>query len=240
MILQEEDELERVRIEVGQAFSEVAAEYDGYFARPIDRAEDACVKRRITAVIDKHDTKYVLDLGCGTGLYLDWFGDRTDYYAGVDLSPLMLQKARAKHRSHRGASLFHGSFTDMRGIVPTNYADLTVSTFGSMSYEPDLQATRLELHRTLRPGGRFFLMFFTDKYHKRENHILHKKVPIFTWTARHIAQCFGVAFTDVSVTGLNYQDNMKSLTDFGMNTYGRLRPDSHYYLIVEGTKDNAN
>jgi predicted TPR repeat methyltransferase len=43
------------------------------------------------------DTSYILDLGCGTGLAIDYLSCTADRYLGVDLSPDMLAIAREKH-----------------------------------------------------------------------------------------------------------------------------------------------
>lgn len=47
------------------------------------------------------DISYVLDLGCGTGLAIDYLSCTTDRYLGVDMSPHMLEIAREKHPDHK-------------------------------------------------------------------------------------------------------------------------------------------
>lgn len=45
-------------------------------------------------------TAHVLDLGCGTGLAIDYLSCSADRYLGVDLSPDMLTIAKEKHPNH--------------------------------------------------------------------------------------------------------------------------------------------
>ena len=56
----------------------------------------------------------VLDLGCGTGLELDWFFRRnpTARVTGIDLSQGMLEALKAKH-GQRALTLVQGSYFDV-------------------------------------------------------------------------------------------------------------------------------
>jgi SAM-dependent methyltransferase len=98
------------------------------------------------------DKAAVLDLGCGTGLFLD-LGFRPREYCGVDLSLEMLRRAIEKHP---GADFCLGDMAD----PPAGPYEVLVSLFGGAS-----QALHVELSdllRPLRPGGKFCLMVFAD------------------------------------------------------------------------------
>src|SRR5579859_1489681 len=89
--------------------------------------------------------KDVLDLGCGTGLFLD-LGFRPRRYLGLEVSPEMVRIARKKHP---GRAFCVG---DMAEPGKERY-DAVVSLFGGASQV--LNASLTDLLRPLRPGGVF-------------------------------------------------------------------------------------
>lgn len=93
----------------------------------------------------------VLDLGCGTGLCGPLFRDLAAHLSGVDLSPKMLEKARAKHVYDE---ISEG---DLRGAlqrVEPGALDLAVSA-DVLIYVGDLDEVFEACGRALREGGLF-------------------------------------------------------------------------------------
>ncbi|MBI2393332.1 MAG: class I SAM-dependent methyltransferase [Deltaproteobacteria bacterium] len=99
----------------------------------------------------------VLDVGCGTGLFLDHLARDFDDLAltGVDLSDHMLQEARDRARDGRSraptfvqASVYALPFED-------GAFDVALNTISCHFYLEQVLAFR-EIHRVIRPGGRFF------------------------------------------------------------------------------------
>ncbi|MBM3120494.1 MAG: class I SAM-dependent methyltransferase, partial [Chloroflexi bacterium] len=99
--------------------------------------------------------KSVLDVGCGTGLLLDYALPQR--YTGIDPSHAMLERLLQKHPKQRGTVLC----TPLRSFVGGRY-DVIIALFGAASY-----LTYEELQRIpdlLVPGGRYFLMFYKEGY----------------------------------------------------------------------------
>jgi ubiquinone/menaquinone biosynthesis C-methylase UbiE len=89
--------------------------------------------------------KDLLECGCGTGLLLERFEGFTRSARGVDLSPGMLEKARA-----RGLSVQVGSVTDL----PFDDASFDVTcSFKVLAHVPDVARALSEMARVTRPGG---------------------------------------------------------------------------------------
>jgi predicted TPR repeat methyltransferase len=109
--------------------------------------------------------KRAIDLGCGTGLAATAFAREVDHFTGIDLSPRMIERARA-----RGiyAEL---EVADMaQGLVskPDASADLILAA-DAMVYVSDLAPVLREVNRVLVSGG---LLAFTVETHDGEGVIL--------------------------------------------------------------------
>jgi predicted TPR repeat methyltransferase len=107
-------------------------------------------------VATEPDMLDVLDLGCGTGLAGDAFKDVARRLDGLDLSPGMIERARA-----RGIydALSVGDVENLDVCKPAVY-NLIVSA-DTLVYLGDLGAVFRGVHRRLRPDG--FFLFTVEK-----------------------------------------------------------------------------
>ena len=96
--------------------------------------------------------KKVLEVGCGTGLILERIVGETREAMGLDLSPGMLEPARA-----RGLTVVEGSATELP--FEDESFDVTYS-FKVLSHIPDLQTALAEMARVTRPGGHVFIELY--------------------------------------------------------------------------------
>lgn len=109
--------------------------------------------------------KHTIDLGCGTGLAAAAFADMVDRFTGIDLSPAMIDKARA---TGLYAQL---EVTDMlEGLrkAPDCAADLVLAA-DAMVYVADLLPVLNEASRVLVPGG---VLAFTVESHDGDGFIM--------------------------------------------------------------------
>ena len=91
------------------------ARLDGYEEHMLEAIEGAADFYPFTAaLLPEAPGAAVLDLGCGTGLELDWFFRRnpTARVTGIDLSQGMLDALKAKH-GQRALTLVQGSYFDL-------------------------------------------------------------------------------------------------------------------------------
>ena len=109
----------------------------GYHAL-IDDLEIEVVRRYGTG-------KDVLECGCGTGLLLERMRTFARRAAGIDLSPGMLEKARARGLDVREASVTEIPFPDAS-------FDVTCS-FKVLAHVEAIERAFLEMVRVTRPGG---------------------------------------------------------------------------------------
>ena len=87
----------------------------------------------------------ILECGCGTGLLLERIAQFASTARGIDLSPGMLERARA-----RGLDVREGSVTNLP--FEANSFDVTCS-FKVLAHVPDIARALSEMARVTRPGG---------------------------------------------------------------------------------------
>src|SRR5205823_12219688 len=102
--------------------------------------------------------KRAVDLGCGTGLAAAAFAKEVDHFIGLDLSPRMIEKARATghYAELEVADMLQG--LRARGDAS---ADLILAA-DAMVYVAELAPVLAEAARVLAPGG---LLAFTTETH---------------------------------------------------------------------------
>ncbi len=102
--------------------------------------------------------KRAIDLGCGTGLAAAAFAKNVDHFTGVDLSPRMIEKARA---TGLYAELEVGDMLNGLRRKPGTSAELILAA-DAMVYVADLAPVVAEVERVLVSGG---VLAFTTETH---------------------------------------------------------------------------
>jgi predicted TPR repeat methyltransferase len=109
--------------------------------------------------------KRAIDLGCGTGLAASAFASEVDHFIGIDLSPGMIEKARA---TGLYARLEVAEMVEALRGKPDAGADLVLAA-DAMVYLSDLAPLLCEATRVLAAGG---LLAFTVETHSGDGVIL--------------------------------------------------------------------
>jgi predicted TPR repeat methyltransferase len=109
--------------------------------------------------------KRAIDLGCGTGLAATAFAREVDHFIGIDLSPRMIERARATglYAQLEVADMVQGLLNK-----PDASADLILAA-DAMVYVSDFVALLAEVKRVLAPGG---LIAFTTETHEGDGVML--------------------------------------------------------------------
>lgn len=147
--------------------------FDQYAPR-FDRAlEDLSYSApaRLHEAIVRHGTRFgsMLDLGCGTGLAGAAFRPHVDWLVGVDLSPRMVEQARAKGLYDRLAVADIGTFLGEQ----SDGAFQLVIAADVFAYVGDVPATCAAVARVMASGG---LFGFTVETHGGEGAIVGAKM----------------------------------------------------------------
>lgn len=124
-----------------------ASLYDG--ARDL-RTYNFVTRRESVAKLLAEDGPFerVLDVGCGTGDYVEIDAVRGASYVGVDFAPAMIAQARERY-----ASMGHFGVAAGEELPFADASFDLVLALGYIAYFADPRPPFAEIHRVLRPGG---------------------------------------------------------------------------------------
>ena len=128
--------------------SHVAQAYDLYYQTSLGESVDCIEKALIRGYLDQIFSCEMLELGCGTGHWTQFFCDEGFHVTGVDESGAMLEQARAKHIVPAGflkADAGNLPFPDQRFPV--------ISSVTMFEFVDDVNRVFDEIDRVLKPGG---------------------------------------------------------------------------------------
>ncbi|MBV9548754.1 MAG: methyltransferase domain-containing protein [Alphaproteobacteria bacterium] len=131
-------------------YKNFAASYENLMLQDLKYAGPQRMMEAVQSVIGDRSDMTILDLGCGSGLAGVMFRPRAATLAGVDLSPEMVELARARNLYDR---LEVGEVTQWLKDGDSRF-DLIVST-DVIIYFGDLTAIIAAAARRLNPGGYF-------------------------------------------------------------------------------------
>lgn len=143
---------------VRSMFARIAGRYD-LLNRTLSAGIDRRWRRRAVERAGDVAGRDVLDLCCGTGDLALAFAAAGARVVGLDFTPEMLERARAK-RSRRGARALFVEADALRLPVRSASADLCAVAFGLRNLA-DRRAGLVEMARVLRPGGLALVLEFT-------------------------------------------------------------------------------
>lgn len=142
------------RNKISKQYDLISEKYDDLFIDESSIIENKEVYKKI-----KEYTKgTILDIGCGTGLFLDMLGKKTKVkYTGIDPSPKMLSKLIIKYPMYLN-NLINASYEEIK----LGKYDIVISLFGSVSY---IKKKKLKsILENVADGGKYFLMFYKEGY----------------------------------------------------------------------------
>jgi ubiquinone/menaquinone biosynthesis C-methylase UbiE len=144
------------KLELRRRYDETAGFYDRRYK------EIQCAKYRTIMKNLPDGRKRILDLGCGTGMFLNELSTRAKFVVGVDASLEMLKLARGRVRKARLVQ----ADADSLPFADRSF-DFVVS-ITLLQNMPDPAATVREVARILRPSGVAVLTVLKRKYSREE------------------------------------------------------------------------
>ncbi len=193
----------------GKVKNQIADYYDGLAGNYEDNYSDILCKAEEKALIklmQPHIQNKVLDIGCGTGLLLDYV--RPDQYVGIDISAKMLEMARKKHPS---GEFYEIDMFEFLSKQKSESFDTIVSMFGPMSYSLKPVDFINECRRVLKPGGVMMVMPYTGRLGMRLflngfSSAVDNEIPKIFYTSAMLRKLFD-NFQKAKFLGINYFAN---------------------------------
>jgi demethylmenaquinone methyltransferase/2-methoxy-6-polyprenyl-1,4-benzoquinol methylase len=116
----------------------------------------------------------VLDLACGTGDIAWLAAARGAHVVGLDITPRMIELARAKAPAHREAGAAPAFLVGDMCALPVPDASFDIVTTGyGLRNVPDLRLAVREIARVLRPDGLFLSLDFNRPANPLVRHAYH-------------------------------------------------------------------
>ena len=131
---------------VQEHYDGIAVIYDNRYDRARGRDYHNHISRQVLTSLPKGG--FLLDVGCGTGLFLKRYVDNGGSGIGLDISPKMIAEAR---RRLPGSEFTVGTAEELPFCDETFDAVASLLAFSYLKH-PDQMLT--EVYRVLRPGGR--------------------------------------------------------------------------------------
>ncbi len=155
----------------GALFDAYADRFDSHLTETLQYSAPALLKAALARCCSNASRPFrfetVYDLGCGTGLMGEAIRAETGFLAGCDLSPRMVERARAKTQAD-GAPLYDklavAGLTSFLTSRPDHSADLVIAA-DVFVYLGELGPSFAQSARVLTPGG---LLAFTVQTHAGE------------------------------------------------------------------------
>lgn len=141
----------------------------------------------------------VLDVACGSGVFLQRYASHVHHMAGVDHSEIQIKMARKRNRDRIAA----GTAEIVQGdsaALPWGEGLFSAVTCNSLGCFAEPLQSLQEMHRVLRPGGRMVLSteFYPEDQAARR---VGQKWGLPTWTEAELRKMLDqVGFANVSVS----------------------------------------
>lgn len=214
----------------------IADDYDKLFQDVLSKAQDKYIMGFIKN--NKLDKGRILDVGCGTGLLLEYMDIDPKNYVGVDISDRMCSIARKKFPKHE---FVDKNFLDYN-VDDNKKFDNIISIFGALTYIEDPDALINQLKTLLKDNGNIFLMIYNADNHKP---LFEKDVNIshYKWDSKIAKRYFKDFKCEIVGFDTVNKDIIPEIAEeyykFEYNVLGRAMPDNCRYLIIKGAKKDG-
>lgn len=140
---------------VRDQFSQQAEAYAALVKRAAESARDPLIE-----LLEPTGAERVLDVGCGSGQFVVAVSRYAAHAVGADLTPAMLDKARA-HQAEAGVANVEWLLADSVALPVADASFDIVTSRSMLHHAADAEATLTEMRRACAPGGRIAVLDLT-------------------------------------------------------------------------------
>jgi ubiquinone/menaquinone biosynthesis C-methylase UbiE len=129
-------------------YPDIAKDYDNYYKSETGKAVDSIEKGIFVNFLEKLPRGTLLELGCGTGHWTDFFSKQGFKVTAIDTSEKMLQIARRKNINN---AIFQKA--DAAGLPYGDHSFPVIATITMLEFVSNTESVLDEIDRVLKPGG---------------------------------------------------------------------------------------
>lgn len=133
----------------GELFDDWPEQYDTWFSTPIGALVQEYETGLLLDLLKPRSDEFILDAGCGTGVFTRKVLSFKTRVVGLDISLPMLRAAVRKYDNGR----FHAAAADLSSLPFADQSFAKVYSMTALEFVEDARAAMLELDRVTRPGG---------------------------------------------------------------------------------------
>jgi len=123
----------------------------------------------IASIAPPSQHRFLLDLGCGPGLYAERFRNAGYSVTGIDFSKRSIAYAKEQTRLNQSEITYHyQNYLTMNYIEQFDVITLIYCEYAALS-AADRQLLLAHIYRALKPKGKFILDVFTPQMQKEES-----------------------------------------------------------------------
>jgi Predicted methyltransferase (contains TPR repeat) len=159
-------------------YDKIADRYDSFYLDELSKSQDVIIKLCLENI-----EGLTLDIGCGTGLFLDLINFSSKEYLGIDPSEKMLNILHEKHPAYQIENVPMEQF---RGSGFIN----VISLYGSISY---IMPQFIDKVVELCNFGNMFLMFYKEGYSVKTHEKVGMNIMFYKYSKEELFQLFHVA-----------------------------------------------
>lgn len=164
--------------------------------------------------LDLQPDDELLDVACGSGVFLTTQAAHVRYVAGLDLSDIQVSLARRRLDDRIRAGTAEIVTGDAAALPWEDGRFSVVTCMGSVEAFPDPGAALAEMHRVLRPGGRIVVSLGAKIADWTETH--RAMGAVWIWNeddARRLVEEAGFAEASVSYAWIGYNSRLGNLAN---------------------------
>lgn len=133
----------------GELFDDWPEQYDTWFSTPIGALVQEYETGLLLDMLEPRPDEFILDAGCGTGVFTRKILSFNSRVVGLDISLPMLRAAARKYAD----GCFHAVAADLSSLPFADHVFEKIYSMTALEFVEDARTAMQELDRVTRPGG---------------------------------------------------------------------------------------